>query len=92
MASGSVDEIEMASAILILVVSSGRPNQYTANHSVSTVGTSQRAPTAALPQCANTTKRFLSARNAEAAASVNTIGFAVDAPCAVAETFAGTVD
>ena len=88
MASGSVDEIEMQ----ILVVSSGRPKQYTANHSVSTVGTSRHAPTAALLQCANTTKKFFSVRNVAAAVCANTIGFAVDAPSAVAVPFAGTVD
>ncbi len=85
MASGSVDKI--------LVVSSGRPKQYMANHrSVSTAGTSRRAPTVALLQCANTTKRFLSAKIVVAAGSANTVGFAADAPSAVAVPHAGTVE
>ncbi len=88
MASGSVDKIE-----IILVVSSGHPKQYTANHrSVSTAGTSRRAPTAALLQCVNTTKGFLSARSVVAAVYASTVGFAADAPSAVEVPFAGTVE
>jgi hypothetical protein len=82
-----VDKIEM-----ILVVSSGRPNQYTANPSVNTVDTSRRVPPAALLQCANTTKGFLSARSVAAAVYASTVGFEADAPSAVALPFAGTVE
>ena len=88
MASGSVDKIE-----IILVVSSGHPKEYMANHrSVSTAGTSRRAPTVALLQCANTTKRFLSAKIVAAAVFLYTAGFAADAPSAVPVPLAGTVE
>jgi hypothetical protein len=91
-ASGSVGKIETESASVILVVSSSRPNQYTANHCVHMVVISRRVLTAAPLQCANTPKRGLCARIAAAAVCVNTEGFAVDAPCVVAVVFVTTVE
>ena len=80
MASGSVEKIEMASVILILVVSSGRPchpNQYTAKpeveeKSVSTVSTSTYAKSVGGKACVNTVVFAEHANHVEGAASAST--------------------